>query len=256
MPRPTPAPKKGSPLLPLYILLGLVALAGVFFLVTQLRKSKGTLATEPVAVNMTPEQLQRVPGIARGDANAPITIFEFADYTCPGCRSFTVFMEPMIRDSLVNTGKARFVFYDFPLGGGGHRHGFLAARAGRCANEQGKFWEMHDRLFLEQENWAFASDPAKLMEGFAGEVGLDGDAFSQCLRSDRFQREVSESKSFGEHLGVNSTPTLLVNGQRLPFVQNYAELMGHLRQIAPAAFAAAPAAPAADSAAPADSTAP
>ena len=90
MPRPTPAPQKGMPLLPLYIVLGLVALAGVYFVVSQMRKGGGAAAaTEPIPVQMTAEQLQRVPGISRGDPNAPITLFEFADFTCPGCRQFT-----------------------------------------------------------------------------------------------------------------------------------------------------------------------
>lgn len=257
MPRPTPASPKGTPLLPLYIVLGLVGLAGVYFLFSQTRggSAGGGTATEPVPVTMTPEQLQRVPGISRGDANAPITLFEFADYTCPGCRQFTTFMEPLIYERLVNTGKVRYVFYDFPLGGGGHRHGFIAARAARCANEQNKFWEFHDAVFAGQGDWAFANDPVEHFMEYARSVGLEAGAFESCVRSDKYQREVSENRQFGISLGVNSTPTLIANGQRLPDLPgSYAELEAMLRRIAPAAFAEG-AAPAADSAAPADSAA-
>lgn len=251
MPRPTPAsPSRGTPLLPLYIVLGLVALAGVYFLVSQTRGAGGATATEPIPVQLTPEQLQRVPGISRGDPNAPITLFEFADYTCPGCRQFTTFMEPVIFERLVNTGKVRYVFYDFPLGGGAHRHGFVAARAARCANDQGRFWEFHDAVFAGQGDWAFSDDPVEHFLQYAREVGLDAAAFETCVRSDRFQREVSENRRFGESLGVNSTPTLIANGQRLPNLPgNYAELESMLRGIAPGAFAEAAAAPAGSAAA-------
>jgi protein-disulfide isomerase len=259
VPRPTPAAQKRSPLLPLYIILGLVALAGVYFVVAQARKGSGggSTAVAPVELHLTAAELARVPGISRGNANAPLTMFEFADFTCPGCRQFNVFMEPMIRDSLVNSGKLRFVYYDFPLGGGGHRHGFVAARAARCANEQGKFWEMHDALFTHQSDWAFADDPIEQFVGYAREVGVEPGAFEQCVRSDRFAREVTASRDFGNSLQVNVTPTLMVNGQRLDHVNSFAELVAKLREMAPAAFAA-PAA-AADSAAapaPADSAAP
>jgi protein-disulfide isomerase len=248
VPRPTPASRKGTPLLPLYIILGLVALAGIYFLFAQTRKTGGgVMATAPVAVNMTPEQIQRVPGVSRGSASAPITLFEFADFTCPGCRQFNIFLEPMIRDSLVNTGRVRFVYYDFPLGGGAHRHGFVAARAARCADAQGKFWEMHDALFTHQGEWSFVNDPVELFTGYAREVGVEPGAFSQCVRSDRFAQEVSASREFGLSLAVNSTPTLVANGQRLEHPNSFSDLEAQLRRIAPAAFAIG-AAPAGDSA--------
>jgi protein-disulfide isomerase len=255
VPRPTPAARKGTPLLPLYIILGLVALAGIYFLVAQTRKGSGGsgsgTAVAPIAVNLTPEQLQHVAGVGRGNSNAPITLFEFADFTCPGCRNFNIFLEPMIRDSLVNTGKVRFVYYDFPLGGGAHRHGFIAARAARCANEQGKFWEMHDALFTRQGDWSFVNDPVELFVGYAREVGVEPGAFEQCVRSDKFAREVTENREFGVSLAVNSTPTLVANGQRLEHPGNFGELMTQLRQIAPSAFAAGAPAPGDSAAAPA-----
>jgi hypothetical protein len=255
VPRPTPAARKGTPLLPLYIILVVVALAGVYFLVAQTRKpggGGGNTAIAPVELHLTPEQLARIPGTSRGDANAPITLFEFADFTCPGCRNFNIYLEPIIRDSLVNTGKVRFVYYDFPLGGGAHRHGFIAARAARCGGEQGKFWEMHDALFTHQGEWAFEDDPIQQFVGYARGAGLEAGAFEQCVRSDRFAREVTENREFGLSLAVNSTPTLVANGQMLQHPQSFAELMTSLRQVAPAAFAEAPA-PAAPAAAPADS---
>ena len=246
MPRPAPAAKKRSPLTPLYLLLGLIVIAGAGVLFTQTRKA-GKAATQPVAVNLSPAELQRVPGMSMGRADAPLTILEFADFQCPGCGSWATFMEPLIKERLVNTGRARYVFYDFPLNI--HQNGFLASRAGRCANDQGKFWEFHDMVFQNQGKWAFEEDAVPFFVEYAGKVGADEGRFEECLRSERFAKEVSESVKLGESLGVGATPTIFVNGQRLPDVPgSYSELAAQLEKISPgstgaAAPAGAPAAP-------------
>jgi protein-disulfide isomerase len=255
VPRPAPAAKKRSSLTPLYLLLGLIVLAGAGVLFTQTRASAP--ATQPVPVEKTAAQLQSLQGISMGQANAPLTIYEFADFQCGGCAQWATFMEPLIKERLVNTGKARYVFYDFPLGM--HQHAFLAARAGRCANEQQKFWPYHGLLFQNQAKWSYESDAASLFEEYAQQAGLDRGAFEQCLRSDKYAREVSESYKLGESLGVNGTPTVFVNGQRLQNLPGrYEDLARELERIAPGSTGAAPAAgaAAAPAAAPAATPAP
>ena len=251
MPRPAPAAKKRSSLTPLYLLLGLIVVAGAGVLITQTRKAGGSAATAPVAVNISPAELQRLPGMSIGRADAPLTILEFADFQCPGCGQWATFMEPLIKERLVNTGRARYVFYDFPLNI--HQNGFLASRAGRCANEQGKFWEYHGALFGNQGKWSYEDDAVPLFVEYAKGAGLDEGRFETCLRSDRFAKEVSESYKLGETLGVNGTPTIFVNGQRLQQVPgNYTELTAALEKIAPGSTsggATAPAPAATDSAA-------
>lgn len=248
MPRPAPAARRSS-LTPFYVILGLVLIAGIGLLATQFGKKGGPGANEAVTVQLTPDQIQRVQGISLGRADAPITIYEFADYQCPHCAQFAAFIEPVIRERLVNTGKARYVFYEFPLN---FKWSFLSARAGRCANEQGKFWEFHGIAFGRQQDWAFARDAAdKFVEYMRGIPGADAGRFEECVRSDRFQREVSESGQLGQSMGVGGTPTLFVNGRKIdPLPRTYSEFEAQVRQIAPDAFAAAPAA---DPAAPADS---
>lgn len=250
MPRPAPS-KRRSSLTPFYVILGVVLLAGIAVLATQLGGGGGTAATQPVEVTLTPEQLQRVPGISIGRPDAPITIFEFADFQCPHCGQWATFIEPLIKERLVDTGKARYVFYDYPIGGDAFRHGFLAARAGRCANEQGKFWEMQKAMFARQQEWSYSDNPGERFAEYAGQAGLDVGAFEQCLQSEKYAREVSESRRLGESLGVQGTPTVFVNGQRLPGVpETYSAFETQVRAIAPGAFADAPAGPA-----PADSPA-
>lgn len=248
MPRPAPAPRRSS-LTPFYVILGLVLLAGIALLATKLKHGGGGAgANQRVDVQLTPEQLQRVQGVSLGRTDAPITIYEFADFQCPHCAEFSAFIEPLIRQNLVETGKARYVFYDFPLG---FKWSYLAARAGRCANEQGKFWELHGILFARQQQWAFDPDAAAQFTEYARTVpGLDAAKFEQCVRSDKYQREVSESSQLGQSLGVQGTPTLFVNGRKIDTPKTYSAFEEQVRRIAPDAFAGAPAAPAAAPAAP------
>jgi protein-disulfide isomerase len=212
VPRPAPKPRRNK-LLPFYVVLGVAALIGAFFLFRQMSGGGGAAATELQPVVMTPEQLQRVPGISKGQPNAPVVIMEFADFQCPACGEFTRFSEPLIKDDIEN-GSVRFVWYDYPLVEI-HANAMLAARAGRCANEQNQFWAYHDYIFGQQQRWAEQNNPVNQFIEFAEQVGLDGSAFSQCLRSDKYQKEVSESRQLGSTLGVTGTPTLFVNGRRL-----------------------------------------
>lgn len=202
---------------PFYVVLGVVAVAGVALIAWQAaNKQEPTVA--PVAVEMTPEQLNRVPGIAAGDPDAPVEIWEFADFQCPGCGEFARFVAPLLKQRYVESGQVRFVFRDFPLVSI-HPNAFLAARAGRCANEQERFWEYHDLLFGSQSRWSAETEPADVFVDLAGQAGLDEGGFEECLRSDRYAREVTESMRLAESLGVQGTPTLFINGRKIQNVE-------------------------------------
>ncbi|HEX6912521.1 MAG TPA: DsbA family protein [Longimicrobium sp.] len=214
MARPAPKPKpRRSSLTPFYAVLGLVAVGGAFVLWRQ-TQGGGSAATTLEQVVMTPEQLQRVPGISQGQPNAPVVIMEFADFQCPACSRFATFNKPLIKDYIDN-GTVRFVWYDFPLVQL-HQNAVLASRAGRCANEQNGFWAFHDVVFSRQSQWSESDDAADHFEDYARQAGLNREAFRQCLRSEKYQKEVSESFQFGSTLGVQATPTLIVNGKKVP----------------------------------------
>lgn len=223
-----PAPQKRSSLTPLYAILGIIALVGVGALVSQ-AIGGGSAAMEPVEVAIDPAELARVQGIAIGPENAPVEIYEFADFQCPGCGQFAAFVAPLIKDRLVGEGLVRFVYYDFPLIQI-HRNAFVAARAGRCANAQSRFWEYHDLLYGRQPTWSAMGDPTGYFVDLAGEVGVDARAFEECLRSDQFAEEVTRSLRLGESLGVNGTPTLFVNGKRLAQTPSFSELEQIVRE--------------------------
>jgi protein-disulfide isomerase len=147
-----------------------------------------------------------------GDEDAPVTIVEFGDYQCPGCAYFALTVKPQIEAELVETGKAQFVFHDFPLVGSGHPHSFLAARAVRCAMDQDRGWEYHDAIFYNQTRWSPMGDPTNEFVSYATQLGLDTGQFNSCLRSDMHAEVVSANLRLGQELGVNGTPTVLVGG--------------------------------------------
>ena len=192
------------------VLVGLAVLAAVGL---NLRSgATADMAVAPIDLQITDmgELADRAPGIHVGDENAPITILEFADFQCPGCMAFAGTVKPQVDVAFIESGAAKFVFYDFPLTSI-HPHAFLAARAGRCADEQGMFWEYHDEVFRNQSAWSFsAAPPTGALEDYAAQIGLDQGDFRSCLRSDRYADVVSANMQLGQGLGVTGTPTVLI----------------------------------------------
>lgn len=198
------------------VIVGLAVLAAIAFSMNS--GTSAEMATAPVELEINDmQQLAALAqGIHVGDEDAPITILEFADFQCPGCGAFAGMVKPQLDVAFIETGTAEFVFYDFPLTSI-HPHAFLAARAGRCADDQGMFWEYHDELFRNQTAWSpSASPPVGAFEDYAARVGLDQGTFRSCLRSDAHAETVSATMQLGQGLGVSGTPTVLVsrgNGQ-------------------------------------------
>jgi len=121
---------------------------------------------------------------------------------------------PDIKKKFLGTGKVQFIFYDFPLVEI-HAHSFLAARAARCAGDQGKFWAYSDALFHSAPNWAERpQSPVSDFEDMAGTLGLDKGTFSSCLKSDKYADVVTANRRLAEQLGIDSTPTVIVNNRR------------------------------------------
>jgi protein-disulfide isomerase len=147
-----------------------------------------------------------------GNAAAPVTIVEFSDFQCPYClRAMPTLKQ--LREAYGS--KVRLVWKDFPLTQI-HPQAFKAAEAGRCAAEQGKFWEYHDKLFGNQQ----ALQPDFLKQ-YAKDVGMDAAKFDSCLDSSKYAEQVRDSIAAGARLGVNSTPTIYINGRILEGAQPY-----------------------------------
>ncbi|HKH50023.1 MAG TPA: thioredoxin domain-containing protein [Thermoanaerobaculia bacterium] len=142
-------------------------------------------------------------GPAKGPENAPVTIVEFSDFQCPFCSRLI----PTLDQVKAKYGdKVRLVFRQFPLAM--HAQAQKAAEASLCANEQGKFWELHDAMFKNQQQLAVENLKAK-----AAELGLKADAFNSCLDSGKYVAKVTEDMEAGTAAGVSGTPALFVNGR-------------------------------------------
>ena len=141
----------------------------------------------------------------RGNPAAPITIVEFSDYQCPFCARVNPTLAK-IRETYGD--RVKIVFKDYPLPN--HPQAPKAAEAARCAGEQSKYWEMHDAMFANQRALEVPS-----LKQTARAIGLDGTSFDQCLDSGKWQATIRAGSELGEQMGVNSTPSLYVNGRAL-----------------------------------------
>ena len=198
------------------ITIGLIVLGAaivVFAVVWPQIRSVGEIIT------VTPAALPNADGLSLGDANAPAIIDVFEDFQCPACKSFTEGIEPLVIQNLVATGKARYVFHNYPFidgnGAGSSGESDQAANASMCANEQGKFWEMHGTLYA---NWNGENQGAfsnRRLQAIAESLGLDMDAFNSCFSANKYKSEIQADFDLGQQMGVSGTPTIFVNSQRV-----------------------------------------
>ena len=146
----------------------------------------------------------------RGDPDAPVTLEEFGDYQCPPCGSIAGFIDELVKEY---NPRLRIVFRNFPLAM--HEHAREAALAAEAAGMQGRFWEMHDVLYREQDTWSKAPNARELFNSYAGTIGLDLDQFKKDMDGEKAKARVDSDHARGASLGVLSTPTLFINNQPL-----------------------------------------
>ncbi|MDP2328846.1 MAG: thioredoxin domain-containing protein [Dehalococcoidia bacterium] len=168
-----------------------------------------------------PQERVQVNGRVEGDPNAPVKIIEFADFQCPFCKRFTDDTSRQLVEEFVNTGIASIEFRHFAFLG---PDSVRAAEAAECAADQNRFWEYHDILFLRQgaENTGVYSTAN--LKSFAREIadaheGFDLDAFDSCVDSGAKRAAVEEMTRQADALGIQSTPSFLVNGTPLSGAQ-------------------------------------
>ncbi len=167
------------------------------------------LSKDPLAETRALLQVKDAPSL--GDSKAPVTLVEFSDFECPVCRS----LHDVLRGMLPNYPQVRVVFKDFPLESL-HPWARTAALGGHCAYEQNPsaFWKVYD-LIYDQQELISASNAWTKMTDFAGQAGLNADAFRACMASPAAGAAIEASKANGQRLEVGSTPTVFVNGRRM-----------------------------------------
>lgn len=150
----------------------------------------------------------------KGDKKAPVTIIEFSDYQCPYCARFYTDTLPKLEETYIKTGKAKLIMRDFPLSF--HQFAQKASEAAECADDQGKYWEYHNKLFDNQQALDIAS-----LKKYAKDLSLDTAKFDSCLDTGKYTAEVQKDFQDGQKAGVSGTPSFFVNGNRIVGAQPF-----------------------------------
>lgn len=160
-----------------------------------------------------------------GNANAPVTLIEYGDYQCPFCGQFFSQTQPQVVADYVNTGKVKMVFRNFAFLGA---ESTAAAQAAECSEEQNKLWAYHDALYagkVADDQKGGSEDDGffnrALFLKLANQVGLNVPQFTSCIDSNKFANQVAQEKLDASAAGVNSTPTVFINGQQVLGAQPY-----------------------------------
>ena len=181
-----------------------------------------SITTPNPTVNIDMETLIDDDAI-KGKENAPVTMVEFSDYECPFCgRHFKQTYSQIIKE-YVDTGKVKLVYRDFPLDF--HPNAQKAAEAAECAGEQNKYWEMHDKLFENQQALGINN-----LKQYAKEIGLNTDKFNNCLDSGEMTSEVSKDIQDGQAVGISGTPGFIINGQLVSGAQPFSAFKQIIKQ--------------------------
>jgi len=156
-----------------------------------------------------------------GDSKAPVTFIEYGDYQCPFCGRVFTQVEPQLREEYIKTGKVKMVFRNFQFLG---EESTNVAAAAECATDQGKFWAYHDEIYKAEvadnkENNGNLN--RALFLKLANNVGLDSNAFTSCLDSNKYVAQIKKDTATAGQIGVNSTPTNYINGQEVKGAQPY-----------------------------------
>jgi len=191
------------------IVVVLVAALGLTWML--LRSSRQTTNTNANANGAGPgtEPRGAEPPHVRGNANAPVTLEEFADFQCPSCGVYY----PELKKIEAEFGdRLRVIFRERPLVPP-HEHALMAAQAAEAAGLQGRFWEMHDKLYENQTDWSKAKDLVPLFIDYARQIGLDTDRFMKDINGEAVAVRIFQDGKRAHALGINSTPTFFVNGK-------------------------------------------
>jgi len=150
-----------------------------------------------------------LPEKSFGPADAKVTIVEYASVTCHHCMNFHMETWPKLQEKYIDTGKIRFIMREFPLDTLATA-GFMLAR---CAGDD-RWYPMLDLLYRSQESWAHAKNPADELFNTVKQAGMTKDSFEACLGDQKLLDGINKTRTRGTELGVNSTPTFFINGQK------------------------------------------
>lgn len=182
------------------ITLVIVALVGVFALTGNKDNSSGSN-------NSTAQASEHIAG----KADSKVKLVEYGDFQCPACKSYY----PIVTQLKQEYGdRVAFQFRHFPLTQI-HPNAFIGSRAAEAAGKQGKFFEMHDVLYDNQETWSASSNPNSLLEGYATQLGLNMDQFKSEMSSSAIADIINADVKAGQAFNISSTPTFVINDKKV-----------------------------------------
>jgi protein-disulfide isomerase len=196
-----------------------IAVAGASILGYVLSRKPAEPEFKPITID--PATAGTEHGYLLGKPDAPVKIIEYADFECPACGHFATVTEPDVRKRLIETGIASLTFLDFPLSQ--HRNSQAASNAAACADEQGKFWPMHDELFNGQPDWntQATNNPKPVFQKYVTALGLDMKRWESCYDARKYQHRIEANYASGERLKVAQTPTFVVGGKMVVGAPSY-----------------------------------
>jgi protein-disulfide isomerase len=182
-------------------------------------ESRTTTRTDTATVPAAPSQPADSDAVRadlariQGSPTAPLWVIEVSDFQCPYCKQWHDETYKKLRDEYVSTGKVRLAYVNFPLAQ--HVHARPAAEAAMCAGAQGKFWEMHDALFISQHNWENLPSSAAYFESLARSAGVDLPRWRACIESGKMRSWIQADHDRAEAAGAASTPSFMIGDKIL-----------------------------------------
>ena len=164
---------------------------------------------------------------SKGARDAPVTVYEMADFQCPACRMFAVTVLPTLDREYVQTGKVRWVFINLPLTSI-HPNAVAAAEVAMCAARQGRFWPVHDELYNRQDDWAKLAKPGDALVKIAQRAGVDRTKLLACLNDGSARKEVELDAQRASRSGARATPSFYIEGGLLEGAPYTADPMRHV----------------------------
>lgn len=178
--------------------------------------SGGGNSSTPISSNiLVPQNSNETGGIENGNylsasPSAKVTLIEFGDYECPACVIYSPFVKQLLTDF---AGRMNFVFRNFPLNQ--HANAMVAAQAAEAAGLQGKFWQMHDKLYESSNDWSNSSDAKGIFVGYAQTLGLNIDKFKTDIDSQAVKNTIENDINDGNLIKLTETPTFYLNGIKI-----------------------------------------
>lgn len=224
---------KGNKIFIIVVLATIILVAGGIFLMT-----KGNPPATPADNKVDTSKLVSpnsyvTSGFSDGNylpatASATTTLVEFGDYECPACALYS----PMVRQLLTDfAGKINFVFRNYPLSQ--HSNSLLASYAVEAAGLQGKYWQMHEKVYATQSSWENLSDPKSVFIGYAQGFGLDVNKFTTDMNSSRVKDIVQADVDAGNAVGLTETPTFYLNDLKINLTGSYDQFKNLIQPVAP-----------------------